>query len=250
VNGTNFVPGAVVNFNGKAEASSFVSATQLTATVSAADNATGGAVAITVTNPAPGGGTSNEQTFTVDSFTIGGPAGAVTVSAGQPAQFAITLTPSANGFSNPLTFSATGLPAATTVSFSPNPATPGSAATMVTMTVTTTARSSASPRELPIWPASKPAMLAILDGLLALAAIVFLRWRRTSHGWARALPLAALLVCLALTVGCASGGGGGSSNNSGGGSSSAGTPAGTSQINVTATSGTLVQTTQVTLTVN
>ncbi|MGB7957381.1 MAG: YDG domain-containing protein [Minisyncoccia bacterium] len=65
VNGTNFVAGSVVNFNGSAKSTAFVSSTTVTATVLASDVATAGSYPVTVTNGTPGGGTSNSQTFTV-----------------------------------------------------------------------------------------------------------------------------------------------------------------------------------------
>ena len=64
VNGANFVPSSVINFNGVAKTTSFVSTSQLTASIPASDVATAGAYSVTVTNPSPGGGTSNPQTFT------------------------------------------------------------------------------------------------------------------------------------------------------------------------------------------
>lgn len=66
VNGTNFVPSSVINFDGAAKTTSFVSVNQLTASILASDIATAGAYPVTVANPTPGGGTSNSQTFTVN----------------------------------------------------------------------------------------------------------------------------------------------------------------------------------------
>src|SRR5260370_16801596 len=63
VNGANFVTGSMVNFNGNALATTFVSATQLTAAIPASDIAPAGTFNVTVTNP--GGGASNSVTFTV-----------------------------------------------------------------------------------------------------------------------------------------------------------------------------------------
>jgi IPT/TIG domain len=63
VNGTNFVSGSTVSFNGNAQATTFVSATQLTAAILASDVATAGIFKVTVTNP--GGGASNAASFTV-----------------------------------------------------------------------------------------------------------------------------------------------------------------------------------------
>ena len=67
VNGTNFVAGSKVNFNGSPRTTTYVSATQLTATITAADIASAGTASVTVFNPTPGGGTSNAQTFTINN---------------------------------------------------------------------------------------------------------------------------------------------------------------------------------------
>jgi hypothetical protein len=65
VNGASFVPGAVVNWNGSPRTTTFVSDSQLTAQITAADVAAQGAANVTVANPAPGGGASNALTFNV-----------------------------------------------------------------------------------------------------------------------------------------------------------------------------------------
>lgn len=66
VTGTNFVAGSVVRWNGTDLATTYGSATSLTATVPAANVASAGAANITVFNPAPGGGTAvTPQTFTI-----------------------------------------------------------------------------------------------------------------------------------------------------------------------------------------
>ena len=54
VNGTNFVSGSTVNFNGSALATTFVSATQLTAAIPASEIATAGSFNVTVSKPAAG----------------------------------------------------------------------------------------------------------------------------------------------------------------------------------------------------
>ena len=63
VNGRNFVSTSTVNWNGTALATTFVSSTQLTATVPASLIATAGTASITVANPC--GGTSTGVTFTI-----------------------------------------------------------------------------------------------------------------------------------------------------------------------------------------
>ena len=65
VTGTNFVTGTVINFNGTALATTYGSATQVSALVPAASLATAGSFPVTATNPAPGGGTSAAVNFTV-----------------------------------------------------------------------------------------------------------------------------------------------------------------------------------------
>jgi hypothetical protein len=58
INGTNFISTSTVKWNGSNRPTSYVSATQLTASIAAADIATPTYAAVTVANPAPGGGTS------------------------------------------------------------------------------------------------------------------------------------------------------------------------------------------------
>jgi 6-phosphogluconolactonase (cycloisomerase 2 family) len=71
--GTNFVAASMVNFGGSAPATTFVSSTQLTAAIPAASIASTGTPAVTVTNPGPGGGTSNAINFTITSVVNTGP---------------------------------------------------------------------------------------------------------------------------------------------------------------------------------
>ena len=59
VTGAGFVSGSIVDWNGAALSTTYVSATKLTATVPASDIAVNGAAWITVVNPAPGGGPSS-----------------------------------------------------------------------------------------------------------------------------------------------------------------------------------------------
>jgi len=71
ISGTNFVASSMVNFGGSAPATTFVNSTQLTAAIPAASIASTGTPAVTVTNPTPGGGTSNSLTFTAATNTMG-----------------------------------------------------------------------------------------------------------------------------------------------------------------------------------
>ena len=65
VNGTGFVSGSLVTWNGSPRATSFVSGSQLTANILSADIATPATASITVSNPTAGGGTSNTAYFEV-----------------------------------------------------------------------------------------------------------------------------------------------------------------------------------------
>jgi hypothetical protein len=76
VMGTNFDPAATVRFNGSALATTFVSTTQLTATITAGDISTPGTANITVANPLATGGVSAGSTFLIG--TTGGTSSAGT----------------------------------------------------------------------------------------------------------------------------------------------------------------------------
>src|SRR5271168_722005 len=65
VNGTGFVAGSVVNWNGSPRATTFVSSAQLKATILASDITTTSTAAVTVVSPGPGGGVSNPQFFSI-----------------------------------------------------------------------------------------------------------------------------------------------------------------------------------------
>jgi hypothetical protein len=63
--GSNFSSASVLNWNGSPRATTFVSATSLTAQILASDIASGGSAAVTVMTPAPGGGTSAALNFVI-----------------------------------------------------------------------------------------------------------------------------------------------------------------------------------------
>ncbi|HXQ25633.1 MAG TPA: hypothetical protein VN822_04420 [Candidatus Acidoferrales bacterium] len=66
VKGSGFVSGSVVEWGGFPRATAFVSASQLVALIPAADLAMKATMQVTVTNPAPGGGTSGQSPFTIN----------------------------------------------------------------------------------------------------------------------------------------------------------------------------------------
>ena len=75
VNGTNFVNGSQVQWNGSDRTTTFVSSKQLTAAVPVTDITTAGTISITVVNPAPGGGASNAKDFVIGTGDSGGGGG-------------------------------------------------------------------------------------------------------------------------------------------------------------------------------
>ena len=70
VNGTNFEDVSKVRWNGADRTTTYVSDTELSAAIPAADIETAGTASVTVFNPTPGGGESNAQTFTVTSAPV------------------------------------------------------------------------------------------------------------------------------------------------------------------------------------
>ena len=89
VNGTGFVTGASVRWNGSPRNTTFVNSSQLSAKITAADVAARGTASVTVMNPGPGGGPSNSVFFPVtvsgtvgfirgSKISLGGPTSVVT----------------------------------------------------------------------------------------------------------------------------------------------------------------------------
>jgi Tol biopolymer transport system component len=105
VNGSGFFPQSVVQVNGNAQATNFISGAQVTAAIAASTLASAATLNVSVMNPTPGGGTSSTSPFTVTPFSSN-PAPAIastsdqSVGAGWP------------GF--PLTINGTGFVAGTT----------------------------------------------------------------------------------------------------------------------------------------
>ncbi len=105
VNGSNFFASSVVRWNGVDRSTTRVSATQLRASISAADIAAAGTAQVTVFTPSPGGGTSGALTFAINPppvLTVS----ATTAAAGSPVT--VTLTNGPGGAQDWLSFAATG----------------------------------------------------------------------------------------------------------------------------------------------
>lgn len=112
VNGSNFVSGATVRWNGAARSTTFASATQLTAAIPASDIAAAGSATVSVANP--DGGVSGAFVFTISpstapalsslspsAATAGGPAFTLTVNG---SNFVSGSTVRWNGAARPTTF--------------------------------------------------------------------------------------------------------------------------------------------------
>jgi len=84
VTGTNFISGSVVNWNGGSRTTTYVSATQVNAAITAADIASAGTAQVSVTNPAPGGGTSGNSAFTISPASSSGTTYSVWSSSSKP----------------------------------------------------------------------------------------------------------------------------------------------------------------------
>ncbi len=99
VYGTSFVSGATVLWNGANRSTTFISSTQLLATIAAADIASVGTANVSVTNPAPGGGTSLTLPFSIGAAPNGQPSlGSISPSAGNVGGSGFTLTVNGSGF--------------------------------------------------------------------------------------------------------------------------------------------------------
>jgi uncharacterized repeat protein (TIGR01451 family) len=247
ISGTNSADFGIVNTSTCAVANPVAGGGSCVINITITPGAAGprGPATLTLTDNA----STSPQTVTLngtgDDFGEAGPGSAVTVSAGQTANFTITITPGTGGFPSAITFSQTGAPTmGTTITFNPPSVTPGNSSASTTMIITTTSRAGIAPppgRHAPRGPL--PIMLWLLAAATLAASLLLMRKNNQKRrlGWA-GMAAAAVLVAIGL-VGCGGGGGGG------GGGNPNGTPAGTSNITVTGTSGTLSHSTVVTLTV-
>jgi hypothetical protein len=101
VNGSNFVSASVARWNGSSRTTTYVSSTQLTAAILASDIVTAGTATVTVFTPAPGGGTSNPQTFTINAANNPVPTTtSLSPSSATAGGSAFTLTVNGSGFIN------------------------------------------------------------------------------------------------------------------------------------------------------
>jgi hypothetical protein len=197
-------------------------------------------VLLTGTGTASTSGSGGTGGQTAD-FTISSQPSSATVNAGTPAQFALTVS-AVNGFSQQVSLACAGLPSGAFCDISPNPVTPG---TNVTLKINTTSRSLLPPASGEPWrPFGSPDTMFLFAGVgLALLLFVLVAGSRQPEFRARR-PLAALALAITLALFSVACGGGTRTGQT------LGTPAGTYQVTVTGTSGTLSNSTTLSLNVN
>jgi Big-like domain-containing protein/VCBS repeat protein/FG-GAP repeat protein len=168
----------------------------------------------------------NIQASVPADFTLSASPQSATIKAGQTATFDITINPIGD-FSNTVGFACSGLPAASSCSFSPAILMPGINPVSTTLTVTTTAPAAAVPFNL-----RQPGPLFwifAVAGCFSMALLALVRGHKAARRAALVWIAAGLVVLLG-----SCGGGSSTPPGTGGG----GTPAGASSITVTATSAT------------
>jgi hypothetical protein len=200
---------------------------------------------ITLTDNASTSPQTVELSGTGMDFAVTSSTTSQTVSAGQTANYSLTLAPQ-GGFSQTVNLTCTGTPSESTCTLTPNTVTlNGTASGTVAVAVSTTAPSLAPPQGRFLPPGmtglGRVFWLCALLGLVSLATLAAARKRRAA--WL-------LGACLLLAMLWSACGGGGTTTPP---PSNAGTPAGTYTVDVTATdasTSTLTHTIQLTLTVN
>jgi hypothetical protein len=248
--GTNFTLSSVVLVNGSARQTSYVNSTTLQAQLLPSDFAAGGTLNITVSNQATGGGTSAAMTLTVADYNVTPTSTSTSVAAGQSASFSFAVAPFGGSFTNPVTFTASNLPPMASATFSPSaPVTPGTSSVPVTLSISTTAHSSAS---IPLSPLQRLPRLPLSAVWLGVLAMLGWMWGASFARKRKLSPQFALACVLLIAVGLSSCGGvpmTGGTTSAPQPNPNTGTPAGSYTIAVTATSGGVSHATNVTLTV-
>jgi len=210
--GNGFTPQSVINFSGAALPTTFLNATSLTATAPATAVNCGGAMPVTVSDPALG--STNALTFSsVGSpcdFSFGATVPASnTAGAGGDASYQVNLN-AVGSAGQTVQLSCSSPPAGLTCNFTPDPATTSAAGTSVALriSVPAAARVPRAPSAVPETPKFEPATLACA----AMLAIFILLTGRKQSDRSRArtgLAYLSVIVLLGFMAACGGGGGGG-----------------------------------------
>jgi Bacterial Ig-like domain (group 3)/FG-GAP-like repeat len=174
------------------------------------------------------------QTAPPPSFSISASPASLSIMPGQSGTSTLSVTP-AGGFAQAVSFACSGLPLKASCSFAPATVTPGASAVTTTLTITTTAPQESEERSR-ISRSEIPGCLALLSLLLFA-----MPGSERARGWGRWFVLVITLALGGGFIGC---GRGGSPTPT-----IPGTPAGTADVTITATSGSINQTTTLQVTV-
>jgi hypothetical protein len=244
---TTSVPGTSCSFNPASPVSVGAGPVQVTASISIPASSSNNTYSI----PLSAKDTSGEPQHTTNipltvgaDFRIVALTPSLTVQAGQPAQFAFNVQPVNGTFSGSVSFSCTGAPQSSLCSFSPPSTTaPLNATDTVMMNATTTAPTASLRR--PGRPFSFNFSYAFMLPLTGFLFCCNTGWDAAHKRRRKKKSHLSVIGLLLLLMGLSSCGGGLVGNNSV--TARPGTPSGTYNITVTATSGSISHPTQVTL---
>jgi hypothetical protein len=204
VTGSGFVSGSTVRWNGSNRTTAFVNSTQLTATITAADLTLSGTNSVTVFNPAPGGGPSGSETFSVDTgsatpggFTVSPSTAAVTLPHGQSTTVYLNFASLQTGASisavcyNLPTLATCGYNAGNQLTIGTDPTTPaGTYQVLVVCNISSAAQTASG----------LPVHVTMLYGFLGLPLGLLTLFRRR-RAWSALCGLCALLL-ITFAIGC------------------------------------------------
>jgi hypothetical protein len=207
--GDGFTAQSVINFNGAALTTTFVSATSLTATAPASAVICGGGVPVTVSEPTLG--STNTLTFSAVGagcdFSFGATVPAsTTASAGGTASYQVVLNAVGNAGGS-VQLSCSNPPAGFTCNFAPNPVTTGAAARSVALTISVPATASLPVARLtrPLRLNGAPAQFAIAA---MLASLILFTAAKKMHRARVVFACGSVVVLLGLMAACGGSGGG------------------------------------------
>jgi len=239
--GSGFVPYSSVLWEGSPRTTTYVSGSELRASVLDTDIVLDGRFDVVVSNPPPGGGTDT-RAFGVSGFYITTYA-PQTVAAGQTATFPCLVGSNSDGaYEGTVSLSCTGLPRGCTAAFSPQALIPGEYPPKpIVLTITTTAPQDAGMTLASMRSGRFPPEAFALALLLPSLLLGFVHRGPAVRAASRRGRLAGVaLLCLAVWLSSCGAGGGGHTDNRG-------TPAGTYKITVNAVSGNATKSATVTL---